>query len=199
MCKQKAKAKKEEAKFVSECDTSTSGEYSALFQVTSGRNKPYQVTIKVNGQPLLMEIDTGASVSVVGEGAFNNIREGKSTVELQETSTQLQTYMKEAIPVRGSVLVPVEHNGQSLTLPLIVTSGEGTPLLGRDWLSALKLDWSSILSVGSIQSSLQEVLEKHSDVFRGGLGKLRGVKAKIHIDEKEHPRYYPARQVPFAI
>ena len=132
MCKQKAKAKKEEAKFVSESDTATIGEYSALFQVTSKKNKPYQVTSNVNGQPLLMEIDTGALVSVVGEGAFNNIREGKSTVELQETSTQLQTYMKEAIPVRGSVLVPVEHNGQSLTLPLIVTSGEGTPRLGRD-------------------------------------------------------------------
>ena len=95
--------------------------------------------------------------------------------------------------------MPVEHNGQSLTLPLIVTSGEGTPLLGRDSLSALKLDWSSILSVGSTQFSLQEVLEKHSDVNRGGLGKLRGVKAKIHIDEKERPRYYPARQVPFTI
>ena len=61
---------------------------------------------------------------------FKNIKEGKSTVELQETITQLQTYTKESIPVLGSALVPVEHNGQSLTLPMIVTAGNGTPLLG---------------------------------------------------------------------
>ena len=95
MCRQKVKSMKEQAKFVTESDTPASGEYSALFQVTSGRNKPYRITIDVNGKPLLMEIDTGASVSVVGEGTFNNIREGKSTVELQKASTQLKTLQRE--------------------------------------------------------------------------------------------------------
>ena len=101
---------------------------------------------------------------MVGEGTFNIIKEGKLTVELEKTSTRLQTYTKEAIPVVGSVLVPVEHNGQSLTLPLIVTTGNGTPLLGRDWLSALQLDWRSIFSVGSALS-LQQVLDKHCEVW----------------------------------
>ena len=110
----------------------------------------------------------------------------------------MQTYTKEAIPVVGSVLVPVEHNGQSLTLPLIVTTGNGTPLLSRDWLSALQLDWRSILSVGSALF-LQQVLDKHCEVFREGLGELRGVKAKIYIDEDERSLYYPARHVPFSI
>ena len=145
MCRQRVKSMKEQAKFVTESDTPASGEYSALFQVTSVRNKPYRITINVNGKPLLMEIDAGASVSVVGEG----IREGKLTVELQKASTQLQTYTREEISVLGSVMVPVEHNGQSLTLPLIVTAGNGTPFLGRDWLSVLQLDWKSIFSVGS--------------------------------------------------
>ena len=105
MCKWKAKSKKEQAKVVTESNTPVcSEEYSGLFQVTSGRNKPYQTTIIVNGKPLLMEIDTGASVSVVGEGTFYSIREGNSTVGLQKTLTQLQTYTKEAIPVLGSAI-----------------------------------------------------------------------------------------------
>ena len=145
-----------------------------------------------------MEIDTGASVSLVGEGTFKDIRDGKLTVELQETSTQLQTYTKEAIPVPGSAQVPVEHNGHSLTLSLIVTAGNGTPLLGHDCLAALQLDWRSIFSVGS-SLSLQQVLEKQSEVFKGGLGELRGVKAKIYIYRSERTRFCPARQVPFAI
>lgn len=73
----------------------------------SRKNKPYQATNNINGQLLLMEIDTSASVSVIRKRAFNNIREGKLTVELQKTSTQLQTYMKELILVLGSVLVDV--------------------------------------------------------------------------------------------
>ena len=198
MCRQKAKSKKEQANTVNEEKSPASGEYSTLFHVTAGKNKPYRTTLIVNGKPLLMEIDTGASVSLVGEGTFKDIRDGKSTVELQETSTQLQTYTKEAIPVLGSAQVPVEHNGQSLTLPLIVTAGNGTPLLGRDWLAALQLDWRSIFSVGS-SLSLQQVLEKHREVFKEGLGELRGMKAKIYIDRSERPRFYPARQVPFAI
>ena len=161
---------KEQAKFVTESDTPASGEYSSLFQVTSGRNKPYRITINVNAKPYSWRSTLEPLFPWLGrERTFNNIREGKSTVELQKASTQLQTYTREEISVLGSVMVPVEHNGQSLTLPLIVTAGNGTPLLGQDWLSALQLDWKSIFSVGS-SPSLQQVLEKHSEVFQEGLG-----------------------------
>ena len=200
VCRKK-KSKPAQANCVTEKSTPEDGklsEYAAMFQVSSHRNKPYRTTVHVNGCPVVMEIDTGASVSVVGEGTFESIKDGKSTVELQETSTRLQTYTKELIPVLGSALVPVEHNGQSLTLPLIVSAGNGTPLLGRDWLAALQLDWKSIFSMES-SLSLQEVLEKHSAVFKEGLGELRDMKAKIYIDKSERPRFFPARQVPFVI
>ena len=86
-----------------------------------------------------MEVDTGSSVSVVGE-------ETSRRVNRPWNSVQLQTYTGETIPVCGSALVPIEHNGQMLTLPLIVVEGN-RPLLGRDWLSALRLDWKTIFSV----------------------------------------------------
>ena len=198
VCRKKAKMKTEQANSVTEKDTPEGdqlSEYSAMFQVSLRRNKPYRTTIDVNGYRLLMEIDTGASVSVVREDSFKKITEGRLTVQLQETSTQLQMY---TITVLGSALVPVEHNGESLTLLLIMTTGNGPPLLGRDWLAALQLDWKSIFSVGS-PLSLEKVLEKHSAVFSGGLGELHDMKAKIFIDKAECPRFLPARQVPFAI
>ena len=43
------------------------------------------------------------------------------------------------------------------------------------------------------------MLDKHSDVFSEGLGELQNVEAKIHIDKEEQPRFFKARQVPFAI
>ena len=174
------------------------GEEYTLFQIRAGQYKPFQASIKVNGKPVAMEIDTGASVTVVGEDTFKTIQEGDSSVELQRTTVRLQTYTGETIPVQGSALVPVQHNGQSLTLPLIVTAGEGTPLLGRDWLAALQLDWRTIFSVGTMLS-LQQVLDKHSDVFREGLGELWDVTAKIYINKDERPRFFPARAVSFAM
>ena len=82
--------------------------------------------------------------------------------------------------------MPVKHNGQSFSLPLIVTAGNGTALLGRDWLSTLQLDWKSILSVES-SPSLQQVLDKHHEVFKEGLGKLQGIKARIYVYQNERP------------
>ena len=201
MCRKKNRSKAEQTNTVTEEETQTSGDQDqeyTMFHVRSGPSKPYKAVVKANGNSISMEIDTGASVSVVGEDTFETIRKGESTVELQKTSVRLQTYTGEAITVLGSALVPVEHNGQTLTLPLIVTAGNGPSLLGRDWLAALRLDWKTIFSVGTTLS-LQQVLDKHKDVFTDGLRKLRDVEAKIHIDRDERPRFFKARQVPFAV
>ena len=84
---------------------------------------------------------------MVGEGIFKVIQRGDQPLELQKSSIRLRTYTGGEIPVRGSVRVPVEHNGQNHTLSLIVTEGEGPSLISRDWLSTLRLDWQMILAV----------------------------------------------------
>ena len=73
------------------------------------------------------------------------------------------------------------HNGHTASLPLIVTAGTGPNLLGRDWLTELRLDWKSIFTVG-MPSTLQQVLDEHRDVFKEGLGEQREIRAKIYID-----------------
>ena len=89
----------------------------------------------------------------------------------------------------------MEHNGQSVPLPLIITEGRGPTLLGRNWMEALRLDWRTIFKIGC-NLSLRQVL---ADDFKGELGELRGVKAKIHIDDKARLYFRKSRQVPFAI
>ena len=88
--------------------------------------------------------------------------------------------------VVGSTMVQVEHNGQEVRLPLIVTQGNGPTLLGREWLSALRLDWQAIFLLRTT-SSLQEVLDEHVQVFREELGTVTGVKAKIYVDPEAQP------------
>ena len=63
-----------------------------LCHVGSGSSKPYYAFVKLNSCPVKMEIDTGASVSVVGEEIFKTIQRGEKSLELQKSSASLRTY-----------------------------------------------------------------------------------------------------------
>ena len=110
----------------------------------------------------------------------------------------LQTYTGEPIDVCGATQVQVKHNEQTLTLPLLVTKGDGPTLLGWNSLEALRLDWLTIFHVGA-NGTLQQVLDQHRDVFKEELGELRGTAAKIHLERDAQPRFEKACPVPFTI
>ena len=71
------------------------------------------------------------------------------------------------------------------------------PLLGRDWLMMLRLDWEKILI--HTQHSLQDVLDAYSEVFEDNLGMVNGVSAKIYVESTAVPRFHKVRSVPFAL
>ena len=98
----------------------------------------------------------------------------------------------------GCCYVNLGYKGQiANNVPLIVVEGSGPSLLGRDWLSRIQLDWKQIYHVHS--NGLQAVLDKHPEVFREGLGTMKGFTAKIYVDPKATPSYNPARSVPYAL
>ena len=76
--------------------------------------------------------------------------------------------------------------------------GEGPSLLGRNWLSAIKLDWQQIFKV-EVNHTLQGVLHCFCAVFKEELGTVKGVKARIHINPQASPIFYTARTVQFAL
>jgi hypothetical protein len=85
-----------------------------------------------------------------------------------------------------------------MTLPLVVTEVNAPTLLGRNWLEALRLDWRTIFCIGK-SLTLQQVLDRHADVFKEELGKLKGTTAKIYIEKHATPWVEKACPVPFAI
>ena len=50
-----------------------------------------------------------------------------------------------------------------------------------------------------INSRLDEVIEKHSRLFRSELGKLNGMEAKICVPSNAQPRYFKLRPVPYSL
>ena len=158
------------------------------------KTPPILVEVKVDDCLIPMEVDTGASVSLMSHATFTGLWPGRS---LESTSVRLQTYSNAPIPVVGTCSVNVEYNGQMGQLPLVIVGGSGPTLLGRDWLSQIRLDWRRIHYVHS--HSLQMVLGRYPSVFEDGLGTLRGFKAKIYVDPNAEPRFNPARSVPYAL
>ena len=89
-----------------------------------------------------MELISGASVTVISEEMWEK---ELGSVPLVESSATLKSYCGHAIDVVSETNVYVQYQTQwQVNLPIVVTKGEGLALVGRDWLSKLKLDWHQI-------------------------------------------------------
>ena len=101
-------------------------------------------------------------------------------------STLLAANFGEKIVVKGAANVNVSFQEQHKQLQLLVVGGNGPSLLGRDWLSQIRLNWEELHHIDQPKLSLAIILDKHSKVFSKvfskELGMVRGVTAKFHID-----------------
>ena len=179
----------------------TSSDKSAeevIWQVGVKASRPYQVVLDVNGQSLTMEIDTGAAVSLISQDTKEDLF--PSTC-LDKSSLILRTYTAETIPVLGQMEVEVKYGGYTGHHKLYVVKGKGPPLLGRNWLQHFRLDWASIRTISASGSSreVEDLTRKYSEVFNGGLGTMKHVRAHLSLREGACPRFCRPRPVPFAI
>ena len=158
------------------------GEDTVISQVKNRgeRSPPIVVRVCVNGVEL---DDTGASVSLMGEVNYSKLF---PECPLGPSEVRLQTYLGEAIPVVGSVVVHVEYEGQQVDLPLTVTKGNGLTLLGRTWLREIRLNWQSIYHAS--QPELSKVLDQYTEVFEDGLGTFKDYEAHLEVDPDAQPR-----------
>jgi len=202
-CRSKAKAlpkpvaipeKQKSVQLLQELPENPQEEYTMFNLETMQRQKPFEVELVIDDQPVSMEIDTGASLSIISAETCKTLWPDR---RLQPSSARLKTYTGEILPVLGSLQVQVQHGNQQAQLPLLVIDGKGPSLLGRDWLAQFRLDWHTIHQLRN--TPLQEILESHQELFRDELGTLRGYKAKIFVDANVKPRYCKARTVPYSM
>ena len=174
-----------------------SSEQSPLNQIQSlaeRRSQPIIVEVELDGQPLSMELDTGAAVTLISSKTDRTLFPDKP---LQQSTAALSTYSGAPLKVLGQRDVEVVVEGQKATLPLVVVEGEGPSLFGRDWLQTIRLDWRAVFLVQ--RQRLAEILEENGEVFQPGLGTLKGYQAKIVVDPDARPRFCRARTVPYGL
>ncbi|XP_072177830.1 uncharacterized protein [Diadema setosum] len=160
------------------------------------QNGSFSVCVELGGAPVTMEIDTGASVSVIPEAVY---MEKLKQIPLDAKRIELRSYSGEKIPVLGSVQVPVTYKGQQADLPLVVVKGDKPALLGRNWLQTLKLNWSDIFHVRVNFKCTEDVIKQHPKVFSAQGEQIAGHKAKVRVKPDASPVHCKARAVPYAL
>ena len=153
------------------------------------KKQPIRVEVKVNGQELSMELDTGVALTIMSEMTYSSLwPQGGPTIH--QSSTSLKTYTGEPIKVRGRAEVQVDYNDQTLQLPIIVVEGSGPTLLGRNWLHELRLDWPRIFRVqldAQHPPELAAILDKYPAVFKDELGGCAGRRQKFTCCQEYNP------------
>ena len=74
-------------------------EYNAMYNVTAKKAKPITVMVKMNGKEVQMEVDTGASMSIISDSTYHTLQMTPTNPVLQGTDVKLTTYTGENVPV----------------------------------------------------------------------------------------------------
>ena len=85
-------------------------EYSLFHTQSSNHSSPILITLKVNGADLTMELDNGATLSLISKHTYKKIFPAKAAPHLVDLKAQLKTYTGEMIKVLGAIEVEVTHN-----------------------------------------------------------------------------------------
>ena len=175
-----------------------------VHSVTPSLPESYKVPVEINGASLLMELDTGAAVSLISKATW---LQQLNSPELQASDLKLQSYPDRNLPVLGCCTVTARvQNADQVYLPLIVVEGQGPSLFGRNWLEKVNLDWREIAKVNSVTTAkktmgeqLDGLIQQYKDVITDKLGHCRKVKAKLYMKENAIPKFHRSRPLPLAL
>ena len=99
----------------------------ALFNVGAEARQPIKVEVRIGDTLLIMEVDTGAAVSIISQQEYKS---KFSQYKLHESDVILKTYTSEMMNVVGEITVHVNYQDQEVEMDLVVVEGAGPALLG---------------------------------------------------------------------
>lgn len=137
-----------------------------------GKQPPYRVFSAFSGVDQSMELDTGASKTVISEvykTLYVNLILGWN----------LNLHVQNCVLTLGNlfpVQLIVNYKNKQYDLKAEVVKGKTPCLLGRDWLDVIKLCWDEVFQIKiEVHSDVEQILQKYEVVFKKGLGTVQRV------------------------
>ena len=96
-------------------------------QIKSPQDR-FMIDVNMNGELMIMEVDTGAAVTVVSENVLR--------VQTQKTNKVLKSATGQVLELVRQVKVKALLRGKTKDLTIFVAKGNCPSLFGRDWIRA---------------------------------------------------------------
>lgn len=172
-----------------------------LHQLCLNGYKPVRLSVLIDGIEISMEVDTGSLVSCISRVTYDRYFRNRV---LQRSDLVFKFYNGDRIQPLGVIKPGVTYGRECKSLELFVIEGGTTSLLGRQWLSELKIRIPALYKsemeyVLKSNTELSTLLSRYNELFTEGLGRFRGGKAKLRVREGATPVFCRARQVPYAL
>ncbi|XP_062542480.1 uncharacterized protein LOC134210451 [Armigeres subalbatus] len=170
-------------------------ESSILTIGKQGFTDPMEIEVKIGNRMHKMQLDTGAAISVISFGYYKS---SMSSYGLQLTNLRLTGYSGEQLTVRGVVEPRIVYGGVSKLVTFAVVQNGGPPLLGRNFVRAFNLKFASVNMVqDKVNHSLQQLLDRHKQLFSEGVGLYTHSTIKIELEDNAQPIFRKARPVAY--
>ena len=132
VCHKKAKANKViVSNVVQTKENSTkvdNDEFYGIYSLSMLRNPLLVVEAKISGADVKMEVDTGASKSIINMETYNTIK--RKSDSLTYTNSKLRTYLGDLIKPEGMTEASFMYENQCFVVLFIVANTKGPNLLG---------------------------------------------------------------------
>ena len=175
--------------------SSSDDEYLYVMSQDSPGSKIPTVSVTINKVPIDMIVDTGASIDILDETAFDKVNHSDN-ITLQSSAKRLFAYGSTAqLNVLGSFEANLTVKNNEKLSTLHVLQGSHGSLLS--YATAVDLGILN-MQINNVMNTLtyEQLLKQYPALFHG-IGKLKGTEVKLYIDPTVSPVAQKARRIPF--
>ncbi|KOB65351.1 Uncharacterized protein OBRU01_22859, partial [Operophtera brumata] len=175
------------------------GEDFFNIQVDGTGDRPYVIMVLVDQESVEFEVDTGSRISTISENFY---RRHFSKKVIQPNYLHLRSYVGSKMESLGLIDVDlVLGNVSAPGCQLHVIRNGGRPLLGREWVRALRIKSITIDTYAISDHVSDPFVNRLTTEFPEGFSEKLGTCKKtvmLHVTD-EKPVYVRARVVPLAL
>lgn len=165
------------------------------------------LSLQINDVKVVFEVDCGSPITLM---SFADFKKKLNHLQLSKTNMELASYCGSRIKVHGYVNVNVKYREHSCILRLFVVDTNRHPLLGREWMRELHVDWNQIIRSSEstvntitlctpVSAEVSKLIHRFPKVFDTSVGLIDGIRARLNLKPNSKPIFLKARSIPFAI
>ena len=192
----KQDSKKQSIQQIDQSDSDDDPYAWSIHQVNTMK-KP-KVLVTINGSQIKVLIDTGASINLIDSKTYHQLKPRPS---LNKDENPVHPYAGSPLDILGTFKAEIMGNEKRASgIIHVANKGRGN-LLGYEM--AVKLGYvQEIKGINEIITPMQDqytkLCEEYDDRFNG-IGKLKDVEIKLHIDDSYRPVQNRNRRIPYHI